>query len=204
MGLRPSRPGVLAAAASVREIRPGDQPPARASHRADLSSYLMRATRCVWGGAPAVGSSLAQFRSFGFQARDGHLELWLRALAYEIDHIEAVPQWLKKVRDHWHLQGSGYFNGWISPNLDRILQTDGQREIIRHISCLAFDRLVVQGPELSRQYLDSVDCDSFGAPLPAQGFVQVGQRWLKLLGDDCQEEPGDAWNRIQRLPPLEF
>lgn len=149
-----------------------------------------------------MGSSITEFRGFGFWARDVYLELWLRALTLEIDEHVDAPQWLKEARAHWYLHGCGIFSGWVSPNLDEIVVDDERRSIVRSISLAAQSRLLAQGDEITEAYLKKLDSlENIRLPQPIHRFAAVAHRWLTLLGDDPVEEPGQDWDRLQRWPP---
>jgi hypothetical protein len=73
-----------------------------------------------------VGSSFTEFNGRGFWSRDHFLEGWLRELAAECrGHTPSRP-WLEAACEHWELQATGIFNGWVHANLDELL-TDAER-----------------------------------------------------------------------------
>ena len=149
-----------------------------------------------------MGTSFTGYRGYGFWTRDARLELWLRALVRQIDKSNSTQQWLKDARGYWHLQSAGYFNGCISPNLDKIVTSNIRCRLVQLISEQAHNDLMAQEPNLSWAYLKSIDClENFGPPLPKAAFIAVSEKWVKLFNPACAEESGDAWDRIQKLPP---
>ncbi|HEX7958536.1 MAG TPA: hypothetical protein VF493_01370 [Terriglobales bacterium] len=76
-----------------------------------------------------MGSSFVEYRGRGFWSRDAYLE---DALAFLAQAIGDSPEeaWLSELRDHWRLQSSGDFNGWIHPNLDEYLTSDERRTAV--------------------------------------------------------------------------
>ena len=75
-----------------------------------------------------MGSSYVKFRGSGFWSWDGYLEHFLSTLAQRVSGVESAPEWLLAARDHWILQSSGVFGGWIHPNFDEYLATDTRRD----------------------------------------------------------------------------
>lgn len=76
-----------------------------------------------------MSSSFVEYRGHGFWSWDGYLEHVLALLA---DHIGGSPQqeWLQELRDHWRVQSSGAFRGWIHPNLDEFITNDERRDTV--------------------------------------------------------------------------
>jgi hypothetical protein len=74
-----------------------------------------------------VGTSFVAYRGRGFWSWDGYLE---DVLAYLSNHVDrsADEEWLLALRDHWELQSTGIFGGWIHPKLDEFLVNDERRE----------------------------------------------------------------------------
>ena len=65
-----------------------------------------------------MGTSFIDYRGHGFWTRDSKIEVWLHLLCMEIAAAEAVPDWLVRARDDWHLQASVGFVGGVSPSLE--------------------------------------------------------------------------------------
>jgi hypothetical protein len=73
-----------------------------------------------------VGSSFTRFREYGFWSRDQFIEEWLRHLAAEGRKQTPLAPWLVTACEHWELQATGIFSGWVQANLDELL-TDADR-----------------------------------------------------------------------------
>ena len=73
-----------------------------------------------------MGSSFTEFNGYGFWSRDYFLEGWLRELAAECRKQAPLPSWLRAACEHWELQATGIFIGWVHANLDEFL-TDAER-----------------------------------------------------------------------------
>jgi hypothetical protein len=73
-----------------------------------------------------MGSSFVEYRGRGFWSRDDYLEDVLALLAHAVGDSPSEAWW-SDLRDHWRLQSSGYFNGWIHPKLDEYLINDERR-----------------------------------------------------------------------------
>lgn len=76
-----------------------------------------------------MGSSFVEYRGQGFWSYDGYLEDVLALLAHAIGDSPSEAWW-SELRDHWRLQSSGDFNGWIHPNLDGYLTSDERRTAV--------------------------------------------------------------------------
>lgn len=92
-----------------------------------------------------MSTSFVEYRGRGFWSWDGYLEHVLALLA---DRIGSSPkeEWLAQLRDHWKLQSSGIFNGWVSPKLDEFLINDERREAV-----LALLRDINSQPDITRE-----------------------------------------------------
>jgi hypothetical protein len=73
-----------------------------------------------------VGSSFTEFKGYGFWSRDQFIEEWLRHLAAECRKQIPLEPWLVAACEHWELQATGIFSGWVHGNLDEFL-TDAER-----------------------------------------------------------------------------
>jgi hypothetical protein len=73
-----------------------------------------------------VGSSFTKFNGYGFWSRDQFIEDWLRQLADECRKQPSLEPWLLAACEHWDLQATGIFNGWVHAKLDEFL-TDADR-----------------------------------------------------------------------------
>jgi hypothetical protein len=76
-----------------------------------------------------MGSSYVEYHGHGFWSWDGYLEDVLAYLANQIVP-SADEEWLSSLRDHWRLQSTGIFGGWIHPRLSEVLTTDERRDRI--------------------------------------------------------------------------
>ncbi len=93
-----------------------------------------------------MGSSFTEFKGYGFWSRDYFLEEWLRELAAECRKQIPYQSWLVAACEHWELQATGIFNGWVHANLDEFL-TDAEREsLITSISEKVRDRFPLNRP----------------------------------------------------------
>jgi hypothetical protein len=81
-----------------------------------------------------VGSSFTEFRDYGFWSRDQFIEAWLRALAAECRKLEASEPWLAEACEHWELQATGIFSGWVHAMLDEFLTDADRVSLITSIS----------------------------------------------------------------------
>ncbi|HEY7547236.1 MAG TPA: hypothetical protein VID27_20245, partial [Blastocatellia bacterium] len=78
--------------------------------------------------------SFTEFKGRGFWSRDDFLEEWLRQLAAECRKQTSIHQWLVAACEHWGLQATGTFNGWIHANLDEFLVDAERLSLIISIS----------------------------------------------------------------------
>ncbi|WP_139338236.1 hypothetical protein [Micromonospora avicenniae] len=86
-----------------------------------------------------MGSSFTEFRSYGFWARDGLLEVWLQALA-EVVPTHA-PAWLHNAQRHWQEQARTGFQGSIDVGLDALLTSQDRVEVARRLTDQAQEHL---------------------------------------------------------------
>jgi len=73
-----------------------------------------------------VGSSFIDYRGRGFWSHDAYIERFLSLLANAPAPLPA-QDWLGDAREHWRLQASGVFHGWIHPRFDEYLSSDERR-----------------------------------------------------------------------------
>jgi hypothetical protein len=86
-----------------------------------------------------VGSSFIRYRGRGFWSGDGFIEEFLACLAQEVEALSET-NWTRAAVDHWRLQASGIFNGWVHPDFDEFLPTDDRRnEILRAVGRIRAD-----------------------------------------------------------------
>ncbi len=71
-------------------------------------------------------SSFTEFRGLSFWLRDQFIEDWLRLLAAECRKQESLEPWLAATCEHWELQATEIFNGWVHARLDEF-HTDADR-----------------------------------------------------------------------------
>ncbi|MCK6473068.1 MAG: hypothetical protein L6R28_15095 [Planctomycetes bacterium] len=76
-----------------------------------------------------MGSSFVDYRGHGFWSRDGFIEEFLERLAKELESLPAAD-WTRAAVDHWRLQASGIFSGWVHPKFDELLASDDRRDEI--------------------------------------------------------------------------
>ena len=88
-----------------------------------------------------MGSSFTEFKGYGFWSRDYFLEEWLRHLSAECRKQNLLPPWLAAACEHWELQATGIFSGWVSANLDEFLIDEEGVSLIISISEAAKSRL---------------------------------------------------------------
>ena len=73
-----------------------------------------------------MGSSFTDFKGYGFWSRDQFIEGWLGQLAAECRKQTSLEPWLVTACEHWELQATGIFGGWVHAKLDEFL-TDEER-----------------------------------------------------------------------------
>lgn len=105
---------------------------------------------------PSMGSLFTEFKGFGFWSQDWLLECWLRSLALNLpsDSEQDVykPGWLHDLRDDWLLQSAGFFNGFVSPDLDRHLTDDHRRDIMIATAKKTLSKLEARGDHIPEAF----------------------------------------------------
>ena len=76
-----------------------------------------------------MGTSFVEYNGHGFWSWDGYLEHLLFLLAEAIG-ASRNESWLNEVRNHWLEQSSGFFIGWIHPDLDQYVTSVERRSVI--------------------------------------------------------------------------
>jgi len=93
-----------------------------------------------------VGSSFTEFKDYGFWSRDHFLEVWLGELAAECrKHVSPQP-WLAEACEHWELQATGIFSGWVHAKLDEFLTSEERVSFFISISERVRDRFPPDHP----------------------------------------------------------
>ena len=140
-----------------------------------------------------MGSSFIDFKDYGFWARDAGIEVWLYLLVQEIDKLESIPDWLKEARDHWFLQATVGFVGWIHPQLDEYLVSEDRVNLLIMLSERVLKRLNEQGAYLSAAYLNSLGVGGNGyhqwtAAVEVEIFARVGRKFIELLRGELKTD----------------
>jgi hypothetical protein len=81
-----------------------------------------------------MATSFTEFKECGFWSRDAFLEEWLGQLAAECRKQTPLPPWLVAACEHWELQATGIFMGWVHANLDEFLIDPERVSLIISIS----------------------------------------------------------------------
>ncbi len=147
-----------------------------------------------------MGSTYVTFRGHGFEANDSALEIWLALLAREIDELTAVPDWLRAVRDEWHLQSTAGFGFGVMPGLDRFIDSEDKRQTLIDIGVRTLSKLEARGPVISREELNRLGTGGEGAvftqDVPVSDLVRPARYFIKLLQGNLE-----AWESDSRFEP---
>lgn len=141
-----------------------------------------------------MGSSFIDFRDYGFWAWDGAVEVWLYLLVQEIDKLESIPDWLKEARDHWLLQATVGFVGWIHPQLDNYLVSQDRINLVVTLSEHVLKWLSDQGEYVAQKYLNSLGLPHAGAwgtgaaDVEAEIFARIGRKFIELLRGELKTD----------------
>ena len=139
-----------------------------------------------------MGSSFIDFKESGFWARDTHIDLWLYLLVQEIDELEAIPDWLREARDHWHEQATLALVGCIHPQLDDYLLSQDRINLLIRLSERVLKRLDESGDYLSGEYLNSLRIGGGGyqptTNFEIENFTGVGRKFMELLRGELRTD----------------
>ena len=113
-----------------------------------------------------MGTSFTEYNGYGFWARDGQIEEMLRLLVGKIDQEPKVTAPWLEMRADFDLQSQGWFNGFVSPGLDR------------HVTDVTRDRLVA----LSREVLGELEANE----APDAWLVDYARKWIALITGDFE------------------
>jgi hypothetical protein len=143
-----------------------------------------------------MSSTYVDFQNRGFEANDATLEVWLALLVREIDQLDDVPDWLREVREEWHLQSTAGFDFGVMPGLDRYITDEDKRQAILKLARQALQRLERFGPVITRDQLNSLGTareDSFfTADVASSEFTRPARYFIKLLEGTLQPSESDA------------
>ncbi len=137
-----------------------------------------------------MGTSFTNYGGYGFWARDDQVEVWLALMVRQMDRDQELTEHRRTARDHFALQSSGIFLGFVSPELDTHA-AGAEKTWILDLSQKAMDELTAQGKDLDRSWLNNlfqiegcvVDGDYFQSdgPFSADRYIGYGKMWIALL-----------------------
>lgn len=143
-----------------------------------------------------MGSTFVEFRNRGFEASDATIEIWLLLLVDEIDKVTNPSDWLKGVREEWHLQATAGFGFGVMPDLDNVVTSTERRDVILGLSSKAMERLRGYGPIVHKDELNAIrnggEVCFFTKDLPTEAFEKVGDYFVKLLREELKPDESDT------------
>jgi hypothetical protein len=92
-----------------------------------------------------------EYKGRGFWSYDPYLE-HLRALLTEAIGDTPSDPWLAQASEHWALQASGIFSGWIHPKFDEYISNQERRITVRSLIATQRDR-----PDATREVDDTAE-----------------------------------------------
>lgn len=143
-----------------------------------------------------MGSTFVDFRGQGFEASDPALEIWLLLLVGAIDEWPSPPDWLKEVREEWHVQATAGFGFGVMPGLDNFVTTPERRDVVLDLCGKALKRLRERGPVMTAEELNVLlrggKGTIFTEEVQTDVFERVGEYFVKLLRGELKPEECDA------------
>jgi len=137
-----------------------------------------------------MGSSYTSFKDHGFWSRDGLLELWLKLLAHNLPKDSAGSEWLKLLREEWLLQSSGIFNGFVSAQMNELLDKDEKVRVVISVADQVIGTVRAWGPTLSVQALEKLGIEDIcDGDFPIAFLEEIHETFSKLLRGEL------AWDR---------
>jgi hypothetical protein len=137
------------------------------------------------GRADALSSSYVEYRTFGFWARDGALEVWLYLLGIAAHDLPSAPPWLLEAAAHWKEQSIGGYSGAIDVHLDDYVIDQDRIDVVRDLAQRQLlwlrEREYVSANWLNSLYLGAPGNNHFPADPPSRPFISVGEAFLALL-----------------------
>ena len=128
-----------------------------------------------------MGSSYTSFKDHGFWSRDGLLELWLKLLAHNLPKDSPGSEWLKLLREEWLLQSSGIFNGFVSAQLNELLDEDEKVMVVISAADHVIRTVSACGPTLSVQVLEMLGIEDSYDDFPIAFLEEIHEAFTKLL-----------------------
>lgn len=137
-----------------------------------------------------MGTSFTNYSGYGFWARDDQVEVWLALMVRQMDREPQLSAHRKAARDHFAMQSSGIFLGFVSPELDAHA-AGAEKAWMLDLSRQAMEELTAQGKDLDRSWLNAlfrvegclVEGDYFllDGPFSADRYLDYGKKWIALL-----------------------
>jgi hypothetical protein len=93
-----------------------------------------------------MSTSFVEYRGFGFWSWDPYIERVAGAVADTILSKEEREDWLTELAEHWKLQSSGIFMGWVHLKLDDFLIDEARRIELREFVRLVTEKEIVDSP----------------------------------------------------------
>ncbi len=128
-----------------------------------------------------MGSSYTSFKDHGFWSRDGLLELWLKLLAHNLPKDSPGSEWLKLLREEWLLQSSGIFNGFVSAQINELLDEDQKVRVVISAADHVIRTVRACGPTLSVQALEKLGIEDSYDDFPIAFLEEIHEAFSKLL-----------------------
>ncbi len=128
-----------------------------------------------------MGSSYTSFKDHGFWSHDGLLELWLKLLAHNLPKDSPGSEWLKLLREEWLLQSSGIFNGFVSAQMNELLDKDEKVRVVISVADQVIGTVRACGPTLSVQALEKLGIEDSYDDFLIAFLEEIHEAFTKLL-----------------------
>ena len=145
-----------------------------------------------------MGSSYTEFRGRGFWSRDSYIEQLVGDVAAAIELMPMKERWLAGMGEHWKLQVSGGFAGWVHLKLDEFATTEKRRLLVRGlVHAVSFrkaeDDLIRQTGLLLLRFLDGELTTTVGSSLEyMEGAVRASPPRPENVEDEIAPDDPDA------------
>jgi len=132
-----------------------------------------------------MGSTTVSFHGAEFVANDTYIELWMLEVVRHIDKEKVIEEWLKDLRNEWHLQATSGFGFGVCPQLDNFLTTDMRNKKLLDLFRRSLDSLfsgsgTISAEELAQPGAGGPDA-VYARSLPIQMVIEVGESFVRLL-----------------------
>ena len=129
-----------------------------------------------------MGSTFVEFNQKGFWANDSILELWLRLLAWHLDEPSNDEVNIKLIRNQWLLASRGFFQGCVPVELDSLIKTSSDSQVIEKAIASLVESLKTSGEILDEKHINLLGFEyTWRKGVRVAGLIEMGESFQDLI-----------------------